>query len=66
MTALQFDTRKIVFAAGENGVRVHNRTTLQQAQLVTNGHSAPVVRLRYDDTFLVSGSRDGTAKAWAM
>ncbi|KZT67635.1 WD40 repeat-like protein [Daedalea quercina L-15889] len=66
VTALQFDTRKIVAAAGENGVKIYNRTSMQQSSLLTNGHTKPVERLRYMDRYLVSGGRDSTVKVWAL
>lgn len=98
MTALQFDSRKIVAAAGENGVKVrlpfppfvspspspspspphpvltsgyngeqvYNRTTMQHSTLQTNGHTAPVERLRFMDRYLATGGRDATVKIWAL
>jgi division protein 1 len=73
ITALQFDTRKIVVAAGENAVRVgpftalqawltlwqtYNRTTLQHDSLSLNGHTSPVERLRFMDRYLTSGGKE--------
>ncbi|KAK0208029.1 WD40-repeat-containing domain protein [Desarmillaria ectypa] len=66
VTALQFDTRKLVAAAGENGIKVYNRTSMQQSTLSTNGHTHPVQRLRYMDRYLVSGGRDSTVKIWSL
>ncbi|TFY70091.1 hypothetical protein EVJ58_g31 [Rhodofomes roseus] len=66
VTALQFDTRKIVAATGENGVKIYNRTSMQHSSLLTNGHTKPVERLRYMDRYLVSGARDSTVKVWAL
>ncbi|GAA6012326.1 hypothetical protein JCM10207_002805 [Rhodosporidiobolus poonsookiae] len=66
VTALQFDSRKIVAAAGENGVKVYNRTTMQHSSLQTNGHTAPVERLRFMDRYLATGGRDATVKIWAL
>lgn len=66
VTALQFDTRKIVAATGENGIKVYNRTSMQQSTLLTNGHTKPVERLRYMDRYLVSGGRDSTVKIWSL
>ncbi|PCH33260.1 WD40 repeat-like protein [Wolfiporia cocos MD-104 SS10] len=66
VTALQFDTRKIVAATGENGVKIFNRTSMQHSTLLTNGHMKPVGRLRYMDRYLVSGARDSTVKIWAL
>ncbi|THH01509.1 hypothetical protein EW026_g1208 [Hermanssonia centrifuga] len=66
ITALQFDTRKIVTAVGENGVNVYNRTSMQHSSLLTNGHTRPVERLRYMDKYLVSGGRDSIVKIWAL
>ncbi|KAK0245407.1 WD40-repeat-containing domain protein [Armillaria nabsnona] len=66
VTALQFDTRKLVAAAGENGIKVYNRTSMQQSTLSTNGHTHPAQRLRYMDRYLVSGGRDSTVKIWSL
>ncbi|TDL22407.1 WD40 repeat-like protein [Rickenella mellea] len=66
VTALQFDSRKIVAAAGENGVKIYNRTTMQHSTLSINGHIKPAERLRYMDRYLVSGARDSTVKIWAL
>ncbi|KAH9927496.1 WD40 repeat-like protein [Epithele typhae] len=49
VTALQFDTRKIVAATGENGIKIYNRTSMQHSTLLTNGHTRPAERLRYMD-----------------
>ncbi|SCZ89480.1 BZ3500_MvSof-1268-A1-R1_Chr1-1g01207 [Microbotryum saponariae] len=66
ITSLQFDSRKIVAAAGENGIRVFNRTTLQHTALTLNGHTRPAERLRFMDSYLMSGGRDHTVKVWKM
>ncbi|GAA5973464.1 hypothetical protein JCM11641_006474 [Rhodosporidiobolus odoratus] len=66
VTALQFDSRKIVAAAGENGVKVYNRTTMQHTTLTTNGHTSPVERLRFMDKYLATGGRDAMVKIWAL
>ncbi|KAH7883973.1 WD40-repeat-containing domain protein [Phlebopus sp. FC_14] len=66
VTALQFDTRKVVAATGENGVKIYNRTTMQHSTLLTNGHTRPVERLRYMDRYLASGGRDSTVKIWTL
>ncbi|KAH9075679.1 WD40-repeat-containing domain protein [Lactarius deliciosus] len=51
VTALQFDSRKIISAAGENGVKIYNRTSMQHSTLATNGHTR---------------GRDATVKIWAL
>ncbi|KAF9454956.1 Trp-Asp repeat-containing protein [Macrolepiota fuliginosa MF-IS2] len=66
VTALQFDSRKIVAAAGENGIKIYNRTSMQQSALATNGHTRPVEKLRYMDRYLVTGGRDSTVKIWSL
>ncbi|TFK76686.1 WD40 repeat-like protein [Pluteus cervinus] len=66
VTALQFDSRKIVAAVGENGVKIYNRTSMQHSTLLTNGHTKPVERLRYMDRYLVSGGRDSMVKIWSL
>ena len=53
-------------ATGENGLEVYNRTSMQHARLLTNGHTRPAERLRYMDKYLVSGGRDATVKIWAL
>ncbi|ODN75955.1 mitochondrial division protein 1 [Cryptococcus amylolentus CBS 6039] len=66
VTALQFDSRKIVACTGENGVEVYNRTTEEHKRLVVGGHTKPAEKMRFIDKYLVSGGRDGCAKVWAM
>ncbi|KAG1874187.1 WD40-repeat-containing domain protein [Suillus tomentosus] len=66
VTALQFDTRKVVAATGENNVKIYNRTSMQHSSLSTNGHTQPVERLRYMDRYLVSGGRDAAVKIWTL
>lgn len=66
VTALQFDTRKVIAATGENSVKIYNRTSMQHSSLSTNGHTQPVERLRYMDRYLVSGGRDATVKIWTL
>ncbi|KAF9535760.1 WD40-repeat-containing domain protein [Crepidotus variabilis] len=66
VTGLQFDSRKIVTAAGENGIKVYNRTSRQTTTLLTNGHTKPAQRLRYMDRYLVSGGRDAKLKIWSI
>ncbi|PPQ98879.1 hypothetical protein CVT24_003510, partial [Panaeolus cyanescens] len=66
VTALQFDSRKIIAATGENGVKVYNRTSSQKSTLLTNGHTRPVERLRYMDRYLVTGGRDAQLKIWSL
>ncbi|KAL6300251.1 WD40-repeat-containing domain protein [Sparassis latifolia] len=66
VTSLQFDTRKIVAATGDNGVKIYNRTSMQQSTLMINGHTRPVEKLRYMDRYLVSGARDAAVKIWAL
>jgi len=66
VTGLQFDSRKIVAATGENAIKVYNRTTMQHSSLLTNGHTRPVERIRYMDRYLASGGRDAMVKIWAL
>ncbi|KAH9994454.1 WD40 repeat-like protein [Russula vinacea] len=66
VTALQFDSRKVICAGGENGVKIYNRTSMQHSTLSTNGHTRPVEKLRYMDRYLLSGGRDATVKIWAL
>ncbi|KAG9008007.1 Mitochondrial fission protein [Tulasnella sp. JGI-2019a] len=66
VTDLQFDTRKIVACCGENGVKIYNRTTMQQSTLSINGHTRPAEKLRYIDRYLTSGSKDHTVKIWSL
>ncbi|BGP57037.1 Mitochondrial fission protein [Rhodotorula sphaerocarpa] len=66
VTSLQFDSRKVVAAAGENGVKVYNRTTMEHSALQLNGHTAPAEKLRFMDRYLASGGRDAMVKIWAL
>ncbi|KAG8864308.1 Mitochondrial fission protein [Tulasnella sp. 330] len=66
VTDLQFDTRKIVACCGENGVKIYNRTTMQQSTLSINGHTRPTEKLRYIDRYLASGAKDHTVKIWSL
>lgn len=66
VTALQFDSRRILVAGGTDAVQVFNRTTLQQSELIVNGHTSPVERLRFMDKYLATGSRDATVKIWSL
>ncbi|KAJ3754053.1 WD40-repeat-containing domain protein [Lentinula raphanica] len=66
VTALQFDSRKVIAATGENGVKIYNRTSMQHSTLLTNGHTSPVERLRYMDRYMVTGGRDSTVKVWSL
>ncbi|KAG6820347.1 hypothetical protein H0H93_001792 [Arthromyces matolae] len=66
LSSLQFDTRKIVAAAGENGVKIYNRTSTEQSTLLTNGHTKPVDKLRYMDRYLVTGGSDAVLKIWSL
>ena len=66
VTALQFDSRKIVAAAGARGVDVYNRTSEKHSALAINGHTAPAERLRYMDRYAVTGGRDSCVKVWSL
>lgn len=66
VSALQFDTRKIVAAAGENGVKIFNRVSMDTTSLTLNGHTAPVESVRYMDSYAASGARDHTVKIWSL
>ncbi|KAF8329086.1 WD40-repeat-containing domain protein [Cantharellus anzutake] len=66
VSALQFDPRRIIACCGENGVKTYNRTTLHLSSLEANGHSRPCERVRYMDTYMVSGGRDSVLKVWAL
>jgi division protein 1 len=46
--------------------QIYNRTSMQHSNLVTNGHTRPIEKLRYMDRYLVSGGRDATVKIWAL
>lgn len=66
VTAVQFDSRKIVACTGENGVEVYNRTSGEHKRLVVNGHIKPAERMRFWDKYLVSGGKDGEVKVWSL
>ncbi|RSH90672.1 Mitochondrial fission protein [Saitozyma podzolica] len=53
VTALQFDSRKVVACTGENGVEVYNRTTHAHTRMVVNGHTKPAERMRFIDKYLM-------------
>ena len=66
VTALQFDTRKILAAAGSNTVDIYNRTSHKHSALETQGHTAPAERLRYMDRYAVTGGKDSLIKVWSL
>ena len=66
VTDIQFDSRRILVAGGTNAIQVFNRTTLQQTELVVNGHTSPVEKLRFMDKYLATGGRDATVKIWSL
>ena len=66
VTALQFDSRKIIAAAGACAVDVYNRTSEKHSSLIKHGHTAPVERLRYMDRYAVTGGRDSCIKVWSL
>lgn len=66
VTDVQFDSRKIVAATGENQVKIFNRTSLQTKTLATNGHTSPVEKVRYMDRYAVTGGKDHLVKVWAL
>jgi division protein 1 len=66
VTDLQFDSRRILVAGGRNSIQVFNRTTLQQTELIVNGHTSPVEKLRFMDKYLATGGRDSTVKIWSL
>ncbi|KAG9299538.1 hypothetical protein G9A89_020709 [Geosiphon pyriformis] len=53
---LQFDLHKIICAAGEEEIKVYNRTSLQHSGF--KGHSEPVQCVKYNNSILASGGRD--------
>ncbi|CAG8491437.1 5509_t:CDS:10 [Ambispora leptoticha] len=64
VTDLQFDTNKIVCAAGENDVLIYNRNSLQYSHF--KGHNEPVECIRFKDNLLVSGGHDSVVKLWSL
>jgi len=66
VTALQFDSRKIVAAVGACALDVYNRTSEKHSALATNGHTAPAERVRYMDRYALSGGRDSCIKVWSL
>lgn len=66
VSSLQFDTRKIVAAAGDNAPHIFNRISLERSSLTLNGHAAPVEHIRYMDSYAASGARDSQVKIWSL
>lgn len=66
VTALQFDSRKILSAVGTCGLDVFNRTSKMHTTLATHGHTAPAERVRYMDRYALSGGRDSCIKVWSL
>ena len=73
VTALQFDSRKVLVACGAQALDVrttltqmYNRTAEKHTPLALNGHMAPAERLRYMDRYAVTGARDSCVKVWSL
>lgn len=66
VSSLQFDTRRIVAAAGQNGVQLYNRVSGETSSLELSGHTGPVERIRYMDSYAASGGRDNQVKIWSL
>ena len=77
---MNFDARRIVAAAGEDVVRVYDKTDGRQwecggapgdavegdgAASPRRGGGSVVERVRIRDGFLVEGRRDGVVRAWS-
>lgn len=73
ITSMQFDTRRIVSAAGENVVKVYDKTegtqwdcgagALQEEEEGTR--PSIVERVRIKDGYLIEGRRDGVVGVWS-
>ncbi|KAI3623431.1 MDV1 [Malassezia furfur] len=66
VTALQFDSRKVLVACGAQALDMYNRTAEKHTPLALNGHTAPAERLRYMDRYAVTGARDSCVKVWSL
>lgn len=68
ITSMQFDTRRIVSAAGEPVVKVYDKTDGRHwdCGATDEGLSRAVVdRVRVKDGYLIEGRRDGSVGVWA-
>lgn len=70
---MMFDSRRIVAAAGENVVKIYDKTDgrhwdcgagLNAAEDGEESHAAVVERVRIKDGYLTEGRRDGVVGIW--
>lgn len=71
---MQFDTRRIVAAAGEDVVKVYDKTDGRQWDCGAGASSTPdpdspkaavVERVKIKDGYLIEGRRDGVVGVWS-
>lgn len=63
---MQFDSRRIVSAAGEAFAKIYDKTDGRHWDCgVSETMTAVVERVRVKDGYLVEGRRDGTVGIWA-
>ena len=69
---MQFDARRIVAAAGEDVVKVYDKTDGNQwdcgagASALDEGNKPSIVeRVRIRDGYLIEGRRDGVVGVWS-
>jgi len=71
VTSMQFDTRRITSAVGENVVKVYDKTDGRHwdcgagLKSDTTVSTSVVDRVRVKDGYLVEGRRDGMVGVWA-
>lgn len=65
VTALQFDSEKVVFASDNPNIEVYDITTGQQ-KMRLEGHDGGIWALQYIGNVLVSGSTDRTLRVWDL
>ena len=75
VSAMMFDARRIVAAAGEGVVKVYDKVegrhwdcgagTEQEAGSVVGGSASVVERVRIRDGYMVEGRKDGVVGVWS-
>lgn len=66
ITSMQFDSRRIVSAAGETVAKIYDKADGRHWDCGAVGVDAAIVdRVRVNDGYLVQGRRNGTVGIWA-
>jgi WD40 repeat protein len=61
--SVQIDERRIATGLKDNTIKIFDRETLGLTQTMA-GHTGSVLCIQMADDFIISGSSDGTARAW--